>query len=107
VRIEAAMPAPPEPTEPRFPVAALMPPPPEPAEPSLPSQEEIVAESPISISYPDLPASLSLHPRFDWEEVTGSFEIPRSPLAGAFEIRLERQTPSLIRNPWPLPVDAL
>ena len=96
---------PPEPAEPSFPVATLIPPPPEPAEPVLPSQEEVAAESPILIPFPELPASLSLHPRFDWEEVTGSFEIPRSPLAEAFGIRPERQIPSLIRNPWPLSMD--
>jgi hypothetical protein len=107
VSIEAAMPPPPEPAQPSFPVAALMPPSLEPAEPSLPSQEEIAAESPVPIPYPDLSAPLSLHPRFDWGEVTGSFEIPRRPMSEAFETSPEGQIPSLIRNPWPLPVDAL
>lgn len=105
VPIEAAMPAPPEPAEPKFPVAALMPMPPEPAEPSLPSREEIVAESSISIPFPDLLAPLSLHPRFDWADVTGSFEIPRSPLSGASELSREESIPSLIRNSWPLPLE--
>jgi hypothetical protein len=102
--IEAAMPPPPEPAEPSFPVAALMPPPPEPAEPSLPSQDEIAKES--SIPYPELPAPLSLQPRFDWEEVTGSLEMPRNPVAEAFEVSPEPAIPSLVRDPWPLPIGA-
>lgn len=104
VSSKVAMPPPPEPAEPSFPVAALTPPP-EPAELLLPSQEEIIAESPISIPFPDLPAPLSLHPRFDWGEVTGSFEIPRSPLSETFEASPERQIPSLIRNPSLLPIE--
>ncbi len=104
VSAEVEMPLPPEPAEPSFPVATSMPPPPEPAEPSLPSQEEIVAES--SIPFPELSAPLSMQPHFDWEEVTGSLDIPRSPLAEAFEATSERQVPSITRNPWPLPVDA-
>jgi hypothetical protein len=100
--MEAAMPLLPEPAKPSFPVAVLMPPPPEPAEPSLPSQEEATAENAVSIPFPDLSAPLSMHPRFDWEEVTGSFDIPHSPLSEVFEARPERQVPSLIRNPWPL-----
>jgi hypothetical protein len=106
VSIEAAMPPPPEAAQPSFPVAALMPPPTEPAEPSLPSQEEIIAESPLSIPFPDLSAPLSMHPRVEWEDVTGSFDIPHSQLSEVFEARParpERQVPSLIRSPWPLP----
>jgi hypothetical protein len=103
---EAAMPPPPEPAEPSFPVAALMPPPPEPAEPSLPSQEEIAAESPVSIPFPDLPSYLSLRPRFDWVDTVGAIEVPRSPQSEAFEADAETHVPSLIRNPWPLPTDA-
>jgi hypothetical protein len=82
-----------------------MPPPPEPAEPSLPSQEQVIAESPILIPFPDLLAPFSLQPRFDWVDVTGSFEIPRSPLVEASELSREERIPSLIRNPWPLPMD--
>jgi hypothetical protein len=104
--IESAMPPPPEAAHPSFPVAALLPPLPEPAEPSLPSQKEIIAESPIPIPIPDLPAPLSLHPRLDWGDVTGSFEIPRSPSAQALEASRKERIPSLIRNPWPLAMDA-
>jgi hypothetical protein len=99
---EATMPPPPEPAEPSFPVAALMPPLPEPAEPSLPSQDEIAAESPISIPFPELPAPLSLYPRFEWENVTGSLSFP---LAEAPEANSEKRVPSLIRTPWPLSSD--
>ncbi len=102
VPIEAAMPPPPEAAEPSFPVAAL--PPLEPAEPSLP-QVEIAAESLTSLSYPDLPSYLSMRPRLVWEDVTGSFEVPRRPLSEAPELNPERQIPSLIRNPWPLLID--
>ncbi len=102
VPMEAVMPAPPEPAEPSFPVATLLPAPPEPAGPVLSSQNEVAAESPILIPFPDLSAPLSLHPRFEWEDVTGSLDFP---LAEAFEIRPERQIPSLIRNPFPLASD--
>jgi hypothetical protein len=102
VPIEEAMPAPPELTEPSFPVAAPMPLPPEPAEPSLPSREEITAQSSVPIPYPELSAPLSLQPRIDWEEVTGSFEIPRSQRSEASDLSREERIPSLIRNPWPL-----
>jgi hypothetical protein len=99
----ALMPPPPEPAEPSFPVAVLMPPPPEPAEPSLPSREEATAEIVISIPFPDLSAPLSLYPRFEWEEVTGSFDILHSPLSEVFDARPERQVPTFIRSPWLLP----
>jgi hypothetical protein len=101
---EATMPPPPEPAVPGFPVATL-PPPPEPAEPSLPTQEEVTAESLISIPFPDLPSNLSLSPRFDWVDTVGAIEVPRGPLPEAFEDSPERQIPSLIRTPWPLPSD--
>jgi hypothetical protein len=103
--MEAAIPPPPEPAEPSFPVTALMPPPPEPAELSLPSQEQVIAESPITIPFPDLLATLSLQPRFDWVDVTGSFEIPRSPLVETFETSPEERIPTLIHNPWPPPAE--
>ncbi len=106
VPIETALPPPPEPAEPSFPVATLMPPPPEPAEPFLPSQEEVAAESPISIPFPDLASYLSLRPRFDWVDTVGAIEIPQSPRSEALETNLEEQVPSLIRNPWPLATDA-
>lgn len=105
VPMEAAMPTPPEPAEPSFPVAALMPSPPEPAEPSLPSREEIVAEGAVPIPYPDLPSYLAMRPRLAWEDVTGSFEVLRSPLSPAFEVSPERQLPTLVQNPWPLPLE--
>ncbi|GEO18371.1 hypothetical protein MAE02_60670 [Microvirga aerophila] len=98
------MPSLPEAAEPSFPVAAL-PPPPDPAEPSLP-QEEIAAESVISVPYPDLPSYLSMRPRLVWADVTGSFEVPRIPLSEALERNPEKRIPSFIRSPWPLPVDA-
>jgi hypothetical protein len=103
---EAAMPPLPEPAEPSFPVVALMPPPPEPAEPSLPSQEEIATEGSVPIPFPDLPSYLSLHPRVDWVDTVGSIEVPPRPLSDAPEPSPERQIPSLIRNPWPVPIDA-
>jgi hypothetical protein len=106
VPIEAALPPPPEPAEPSFPVATLMPPPPEPAEPLLPSQDEVIAESPISIPIPDLASFLSLRPRFDWVDTVGAIEVPHSPRSEALETNPEEQIPSLIRNPWPLATDA-
>jgi hypothetical protein len=106
VPIEAALPPPPEPAEPSFPVATLMPPPPEPAEPLLPSQEEVAAESPISIPFPDLASFLSLRPRFDWVDTVGAIEVAHSPRSKALETNPEEQIPRLIRNPWPLATDA-
>jgi hypothetical protein len=106
VPIEAAMPPPPEPAEPSLPVSALMPPPPKPAEPSLPSQEEIIAESSVSVPLPDLPSYLSLRPRFDWVDTVGAIEVPHSPLSEAFEASPQGRTPSLIQNPWPFGMDA-
>jgi hypothetical protein len=103
---EAAMPAPPELAEPSFPVAALMPPPPAPAEPSLPSQEEIAAESPITIPLSEPPSYLSLRPRFDWVDTVGAIEIPHSPRSETVETSPQRRIPSLIQNPWPLLTDA-
>jgi hypothetical protein len=107
VAVEAAMPPPPDPAEPSFPVATLMPPPPEPAEPSLPPppEEQIAAESPIPILFPDLPSYVSLRPRFEWVDTVGAIDLPQNPLSEAFEASPKERTPSLIRNPWPLPVD--
>jgi hypothetical protein len=104
---EAAMPPPPDPAEPSFPVATLMSLPPEPAEPSLTqySQEQIAAESPISIPLPDLPSYLSLRPRFDWVDTVGAIEVSRGLLSETLEANAEEQIPSLIRNPWPLSID--
>jgi hypothetical protein len=104
---ESAMPPPPDPAEPSFPVATLMPPLPEPAEPSLPQppQEQIAAESPIPILFPDLPSHLSLRPRFDWVDTVGAIDLPHNPLSEALEASPEERTPSLIRNPWPLSID--
>jgi hypothetical protein len=103
--IEAALPPPPEPAEPSFPIAALIPPPSEPAEPSLPSQEEVIIEGSILIPFPDLSSNLSLRPQFDWVDTVGSIEVPHSPLSDAREASPEEGIPSLIRNPWPLPMD--
>jgi hypothetical protein len=102
VPIEAAMPLPPEPAEPSFPVATLIPPLPEPAARSATLQEEAVTESPISVPFPEIPSPLSLYPHFDWPDVTGSLDFP---LVGAFERPDEKQIPSLIRNPRPLSTD--
>jgi hypothetical protein len=103
---EAAMPAPPEPAEPSFPVAALMPPPPTSAEPSLPSQEEVIAESLITIPLPEPPSYLSLRPRFDWVDTVGAIEVPPRARSEALETSPKTPTPSLVRDPWPLPRDA-
>jgi protein TonB len=105
VPIEAALPPPPEPAEPSFPIAALIPPPSEPAEPSLPSQEEVIIEGSIPIPFPDLASILSLRPQFDWVDTVGSIEVPHSPLSDAREATPEEGIPSLIRNPWPLPME--
>jgi hypothetical protein len=105
VPIEAVLPPPPEPAEPNFPFAALMPPPPEPAEPSLPSQEEVIIEGSNPIPFPDLASNLSLRPQFEWVDTVGSIEVPRSPLSDAREASPEEGIPSLIRNPWPLPME--
>jgi hypothetical protein len=105
VPIEAGLPPPPEPAEPSFHVATLMPRPPEPAVPFLSSQEEVAAESPISIPFPDLASYLSLRPRFDWVDTVGAIEVPHSPRSETLETNPE-QIPSLIRNPWPLATDA-
>jgi hypothetical protein len=105
VPIEAALPPPPEPAEPSFPVAALIPPPPVPAEPSLPSQEEVIIEGSIPIPFPDLASNLSLRPQFDWVDTVGSIEVPHSPLLDAHEASPEEGIPTLIRNPWPLPME--
>jgi hypothetical protein len=102
---EAAIPPPPEAVEPTFPITALLPPP-EPAEPSLPSQEEVTAESPTLIPFPELSSPLSMRPRFDWVDTVGAIEVPRRPLSEIPELSPERQIPSLIRNPWPLSEDA-
>jgi len=84
------MPAPPEPAEPSFPVAALMPALPE---PSLPphSQEQIAAESSIPIPFPDLPSYLSLRPRFEWVDTVGAIELPHNPLSEALEASPEER----------------
>ena len=105
VIVGAAMPLPPDPAEPSFPAAALIPPPSEPAEPSLPSQEEAIIESSIPLPLPDLASNLSLRPQFDWVDTVGSIEVPHSPLSQALEASPEEGIPSLIRNPWPLPID--
>jgi hypothetical protein len=109
VSAEAAMPPPPDPAEPSFPVATLMPPLPEPAEPSLPPppQEQIAAESPTPILFPDIPSYLSLRPRFDWVDTVGAIELPQNPLSETLEAGAEQRTPSLIRNSWPLSVDGI
>jgi hypothetical protein len=102
------MPPLPEPAEPTFPVAALIPLPLEPAEPTLPShsQEEIAAESPLSIPFPEAPSYLSLRPRFDWVDAVGAIELPSRPLSEALEASPEEQIPRLIRDPWPHSTDA-
>jgi hypothetical protein len=105
VPIEAALPPPPEPAEPSFPIAALIPPPLEPAEPSLPSQEEVIIEGSILIPFPDLASNLSLRPQFNWVDTVGSIEVPHSPLSDAREPSPQEGIPSLIRNPWPLPME--
>jgi hypothetical protein len=105
VTIEAVLPPPPEPAEPSFSVAELIPPPSEPAEPSLPSQEEVIIEGSIPIPFPDLASNLSLRPQFDWVDTVGSIEVPHGPLSDAREASPEEGIPSLIRNPWPLPID--
>ena len=105
---EAGIPPPPDPAEPSFPVATLMSPPPEPAEPTLSqhSQEQIASETPIPIPFPDLPSNLSLRPRFDWVDTVGAIELPHNPLSEARKARPEERTPSLIRTPWPLSINA-
>ena len=105
---KAAMPSPPDPAEPSFPVATLMPPLPEPAEPYLPPplEEQIAAESPTPIPFPDLPSYVSLRPRFDWVDTVGAIDLPLNPLSEALDASPEERTPSLIRNPWPLSTDA-
>jgi hypothetical protein len=105
VPMEAALPPPPEPAEPSFPVAALMPPPPEPAEPSLPSQQEVIIEGSIPIPFPNLASNLSLRPQFDWVDTVGSIEVPHSPLSDARKASPGEGIPSLIRSPWPLPME--
>jgi hypothetical protein len=105
VPVGAALPPLPDPAEPSFPVAALIPPPSEPAEPSLPSQEEVIIEGLIAIPFPDLASNLSLRPQFDWVDTVGSIEVPHGPLSDAREASPEEGIPSLIRNPWPLPID--
>jgi hypothetical protein len=105
VPIEAALPPPPEPAEPSFPIAALIPLPSEPAEPSLPSQEEVIIEGSILIPFPDLASTLSLRPQFDWVDTVGSIEVPREPVPETSEASPEKQIPSLVRRPWPLPMD--
>jgi hypothetical protein len=104
---KAAMPPPPDPAEPNFPVATLMPPLPEPAEPSLPPplEEQIAAESPTPIPFPDLPSYVSLRPRFDWVDTVGAIDLPLNPLSEALEASPEKRSPSLIQNPWPLSTD--
>jgi hypothetical protein len=103
---EAAMPDPPDPAEPIFLIAALMPPPPTSAEPSLPSQEEFIAESQNIIPLPEPPSYLSLRPRFDWVDTVGAIEVPPSARSEALETSSETPIPSLVRDPWPLPIDA-
>ena len=103
--VETVLPPPPEPAEPSFPVAALIPPPSVPAEPSLPSQEEVIIEGSNPIPFPDLASNLSLRPQFEWVDTVGSIEVPRSPLSDAREASPEEGIPSLIRNPWPLPME--
>jgi hypothetical protein len=105
VPVETALPPPPEPAEPSFPIAALIPPPPVPAEPSLPSQEDVIIQGSIPIPFPDLASNLSLRPQFDWVDTVGSIEVPHSPLSDAREASPEEGIPSLIRNPWPLPME--
>jgi hypothetical protein len=105
VPIEAVLPPPPEPAEPSFPVVALIPPPSEPAEPTLPSQEDVIIESSIPIPFPDLASNLSLRPQFEWVDTVGSIEVPHSPLSEAREASPEEGIPSLIQNPWPLPME--
>jgi hypothetical protein len=107
VTAEAAMPPPPEPAEPSFPVATLMPPLPVPAEPSLPlpPEEQIAAESPMPIPFPDLPSYVSLRPVFIWVDTVGAIQLPHSPLSEGLEVSPEERIPSLIRNPWPLSTD--
>ena len=107
VTAEAAMPPPPEPAEPSFPVATLMHPLPVPAEPSLPPppEEQIAAESPMPVPFPDLPSYVSLRPVFIWVDIVGAIQLPHSPLSEGLEVSPEERNPSLIRNPWPLSMD--
>jgi hypothetical protein len=107
VTAEAAMPPPPEPAEPSFPVATLMHPLPVPAEPSLPPppEEQIAAESPKPVPFPDLPSYVSLRPVFIWVDTVGAIQLPHSPLSEGLEVSPEERIPSLIRNPWPLSMD--
>jgi hypothetical protein len=107
VTAEAAMPPPPEPAEPSFPVATLMHPLPAPAEPSLPPppEEQITAESPKPVPFPDLPSYVSLRPVFIWVDTVGAIQLPHSPLSEGLEVSPEERNPSLIRNPWPLSMD--
>ena len=99
---KATVPPSPEPADSGFPLAALMPPPPEPAESFLPEQGEPAAEGVALLPFPELSETLSLSPRFDWREVTATFSIPRSLVAGALEANSEKEVPSLVREPWPL-----
>jgi hypothetical protein len=101
---EALMPPLPEPTEHSFSVAELLPPLPEPAEPSFPEQEAIAADAPVSILFPELTENLSLSPRSHWRDVTETFSVPQSLLSGAFGTDPEGRLPSLIRDPWPVPI---
>jgi hypothetical protein len=107
VTVEAVLPPPPEPAEPSFPVAALIPPASEPAEQPLPLQEEVTIEGsiPTLVPFPDLASNLSLRPQFDWVDTVGSIEVPREPVPETSEASPEKQIPSLIRSPWPLPMD--
>jgi hypothetical protein len=107
VPTEAALPPPPKPAEPSSPIAALIPPPSEPAEPSLPSQEEVKIEGSISIPFPDLVSYVSLRPRFDWVDTVGAIALPHNSLSEAAEASREERNSSLIRNPWPLPMDGI
>jgi hypothetical protein len=101
---EAMMPPLPEPAEPSFPVAELLPPLPEPAEPSFPEQEASAADTPVLILFPELIENLSLSPRSHWLDVTETFSVPQSLQSGVFETDSEGRLPSLIRDPWPLPI---
>jgi hypothetical protein len=103
---EAMMPPLPEPAEPSFPIAALMmPQPSEPAEASLPEQDADAAGTSVSIPFPELTENLSLNPRSDSRDVTQTFSLPHSPMSGAFHTNPEEKFPSLVRDPWPLPIE--
>jgi hypothetical protein len=103
VTAEATMPSPPDPAEPSFPMTTLKPT--EPAQPSLSlhSQEQIATESPLP--FPDLPSYLSLRPRFDWVDTVSAITLPYNLLPEAVEPSPVEGAPSLIRNPWPPPLD--